>query len=285
MTAFTLAQLVSRTMLTISLCRKIGVRPGVLLGMALPKRNPRENAKLVRVTMPGFAPPIYLRAGTSDMYTFLHVIMDPEYDIRSYPQFQKLNDIYQKSIAEGHRPLIIDCGANIGLSAIWFSHMFPEAKIFAVEPDGDNIEVAQRNLAAYPNVTVLHGAIWDRPENLTIADTSAAPWAYQTKEAPDGAARSPDTILKAFTISQIMEMADTSSALIVKVDIEGAEASLFRSNIEWVGLTDLIAIELHDWLLPKQRTSAPFVRSFANLDFDLLQKGENLFVFLDRPAA
>jgi hypothetical protein len=78
---------------------------------------------------------------------------------------------------------------------------------------------------------------------------------------------------------------DTSSALIIKVDIEGAEASLFRSNTEWVCLTDLIAIELHDYLLPKQQTSAPFIRSFANLDFDLLQRRENLFVFLDRPAA
>jgi hypothetical protein len=99
----------------------------------------------------------------------------------------------------------------------------------------------------------------------------------------DGAARNPDKILKGFTISEIMGMADTPRALIVKVDIEGAEASLFRSNIEWVGRTDLIAIELHDWMLPKQRTSAPFVRSFANLDFDLLQRGENLFVFLDQP--
>lgn len=179
--------------------------------------------------------------------------------------------------------MIIDCGANIGLSAVWFSHLFPEAQIFAVEPDADNFKVAQRNLAAYPNVTLLRGAIWDCPKDLAISDTTVDPWAYQTEEVQNGAARNPDKILKGFTISEIMGMADTPRALIVKVDIEGAEASLFRSNIEWVGRTDLIAIELHDWMLPKQRTSAPFVRSFANLDFDLLQRGENLFVFLDRP--
>jgi hypothetical protein len=142
-----------------------------------------------------------------------------------------------------------------------------------VEPDADNFKVAQRNLAPYPNVTLLRGAIWDSPKDLAISDTTVDAWSYQTEEVLDGTARNPDTILKGFTISEIMGMAD----------IEGAEASLFRSNIEWVGRTDLIAIELHDWMLPNQRTSAPFVRSFANLDFELLQRGENLFVFLDRP--
>ena len=36
-------------------------------------------------------------------------------------------------------------------------------------------------------------------------------------------------------------------------------------------------------MLPKQRTSAPFIRSFANLDFDLIQRGETLFLFIDKP--
>jgi FkbM family methyltransferase len=281
-TGFIFTKFISRLVRTGQLCLKIGVRPGVLLGMALRKRNPRENARLVPVTVNGFPHPIYLRAGTSDLFAFLQVIMDREYEIRSLPQFQKLNDLYQKSRAEGHQPLIIDCGANIGLSAVWFSYLFPEARIFAVEPDADNIEVARRNLAPYPNVTLLHGAIWDCPKDLTISDTTVAPWAYQMREAQDDAGNR-DMILKSFTIPKIMAIADTPQALIVKIDIEGAEASLFRSNIEWVGRTDLIAIELHDWLLPKERTSAPFIRAIANLDFDLLQRGENLFVFFDRP--
>src|SRR3984893_5340818 len=167
-TQFTFAKLVSRAILTGQLCLKIGVRPGILLGMSLRKRNPREYVRFVPVKVHGFPHPIYLRAGTSDTPTFCQALMHREYDIRSFPQFQKLNNLYQKSKAQGHRPLIIDCGANIGLSAVWFSHLFPEAQIFAVEPDADNFKVAQRNLAAYPNVTLLRGAIWDCPKDLAI---------------------------------------------------------------------------------------------------------------------
>jgi hypothetical protein len=41
----------------------------------------------------------------------------------------------------------------------------------------------------------------------------------------------------------------------------------------------LIIIELHDWMLPMQGSSKPFFKAISNLDFEILQKGENLFFF------
>ena len=68
MKQFTFAKFVSRVILTGQLCLKIGVRPGLLLGMTPRKSNPRENSRLVPVTVHGFPHPIYLRAGTIDMF-------------------------------------------------------------------------------------------------------------------------------------------------------------------------------------------------------------------------
>ena len=269
---------------TATLSCKIGMRSAVLVERALREHSPPENAKLIEVTLPGYASPIYLRSCTADVNTFYQIIVNTEYDIRPFKQFQRIDGLYRKATANGRRPLIIDCGANIGLSTIWFARLFPEAQIFAVEPAADNIEVAKQNLRAYPNVTLLHGAVWDRPVRLKISDTTVSPDAYQVIEADDGAAKNLGDTLKAFTIPEIIDMADTHQALIVKIDIEGGEATLFRSNTEWLGVTDLITIELHDWLLPGQLTSAPFIRSFANLDFDLLQRGETMFLFLNRPV-
>jgi hypothetical protein len=54
-----------------------------------------------------------------------------------------------------------------------------------VEPAADNIEIAKLNLHAYPNVTLLQGAVWDRPSQLKISDTTVSPWAYQVTESQD----------------------------------------------------------------------------------------------------
>jgi hypothetical protein len=80
-TPLTLAKLVTRAGRIGKLSLKIGVVRRYVSEWALPRRNPRENVKLVPVTVSGFSSPLYLRAGTTDMYTFLQVMVDMEYDI------------------------------------------------------------------------------------------------------------------------------------------------------------------------------------------------------------
>jgi predicted O-methyltransferase YrrM len=92
---------------------------------------------------------------------FMQVLAAKEYDISDTAQGKELRRRYDSLIACGIQPLIIDCGANIGLSGVWYSRQFPEAKIIAVVPDQSNLEIASKNLAAYPNVTLVSGGVWD----------------------------------------------------------------------------------------------------------------------------
>jgi hypothetical protein len=64
---------------------------------------------------------------------------------------------------------------------------------------------------------------------------------------------------------------------IVKIDIEGAEKDVFKGSFEWVRQTPVIIVELHDWLLPKQRTSSTFLEVIAGLDRDFITVGDNIF--------
>ena len=282
---FSISAVISTAVRTVRLSRKIGTRSAILFERAQGKRIELESARVIRLTMPGVRYPFFLRSGTSDVEVFRQIFLNNEYDFRSYPQFEKIDGAYRKATERGRRPLIIDCGANIGLSSVWFSRLFPEAQIVAIEPAAGNTEIARRNLCGYPNVALLQGAVWDSDTQVTISNTSSSPWAYQVAEAQSETLANSDNSLRTFTIPGLMEMVNANEILIVKIDIEGAEATLFRANTEWVGLTDLIIIELHDWMLPTQRTSAPFIRLLANLDFELVQHGENLFVFLDKRAA
>jgi FkbM family methyltransferase len=176
--------------------------------------------------------------------------------------------------------LIIDCGANVGLSAIWFAKSFPAAEVYAVEPSPESFAVLQRNVRGYPLVRPLLGGIWDRETALAIVDANAEPWMVQVEEAPVAHSRSADSSVLAFTMDGIRRMASESDGIfIAKIDIEGAEQSLFRSNTDWVSEVDVLIMEPHDRMLPGKGSSNGFIRSIAKLPlFDYLARDENIFV-------
>jgi FkbM family methyltransferase len=228
-----------------------------------------RSRKLFALTLPDFPAPIWLRGGTVDVRLFMEVLAHREYDISYTAQGKDLRRRYDAMIASGIQPLIIDCGANIGLSCVWYARQFPEAKIVAVEPDQSNLEIAAKNLAAYPNVTLVSGGIWDTTSRLSIVNPDAEPWAFRVEEGEGS--------IPAFTIEQLSK---GEQIFLVKVDIEGAEKELFRSNTGWMDRTDLIAIELHDWLLPNLGTSQPFMKAIAGRPHEVAMHGENLFFLM-----
>ena len=227
--------------------------------------------KLFALTLPDFAAPIWLRGGTVDVRVFQQVLVDNGYDISDTAQGKELRRRYDSLTAFGVEPLIIDCGANIGLTSVWYTRQFPKAKITAVEPEESNLEVASKNLAAYPNVRLVAGGVWDTPTHLSIVNPDAETWAFQVEEGNGS--------IPAFTIDQLSE---GKPILIVKVDIEGAEKALFRSNTDWMDRTDLIAIELHDWLFPHTGTSQSFMKAIAGHPHEIAMRSENLFFLMSR---
>ena len=63
----------------------------------------------------------------------------------------------------GFRPaprVVVDAGANIGLSTVFFANKFPQAKIVAIEPEPSNFAMLRDNVAPYPNVTPVQAALW-----------------------------------------------------------------------------------------------------------------------------
>lgn len=52
-------------------------------------------------------------------------------------------------------PVIIDCGANIGLTAIYFKDKYPNAKITCLEPVPQTYKLLKKNLKGFTNLTIL----------------------------------------------------------------------------------------------------------------------------------
>lgn len=223
---------------------------------------------------------LWLRPGTSDLAVLKQMFVTGEYSIDWSAHGRRLVVVYDNMVAQGKTPLIVDCGANIGLSTLWFAERFPNARIIAIEPDADNFSLLERNTDGLPNLIALRGGVWNVHSELIVLNTNVPAWSYRLGSAPttQGQAASRHTV-QGFTVQEIMQMASASDIFIAKIDIEGGEATLFRGDTSWLARTSMLAIELHDWLLPGQRSSGSFFHAISNYPFEYVQQGENLMCF------
>jgi FkbM family methyltransferase len=226
------------------------------------------------IVVPGLGE-IWLRAAVCDHAIFQQVWVKREYDlVASAPShFLALMDTYRTAVAGGRRPLVLDAGAHVGMSVLWWRRLFPEARIVAVEPSSANLAVLRRNVAKLEDVTVLHAAIAGKPGSLRVAHPAASGSAVRV--SVDGTGE----WVPALTVAQILEQAGTDQILLAKIDIEGAEADLFSGDLAWLDATQALAVETHDWLYPGKRTSRSLFAAIATRPFDFLARGENVLLF------
>jgi len=221
---------------------------------------------------------LFVRRGTSDVSVLNQVLVLREYDLSGTPQFEMLYETYRAAADAGRQQLIIDCGANIGLSTLFFARKFPNAKVLAIEPAVGNVTMAMQNLSGIKNIEFINAAIDSRPGTLTLKRTGEE-WGYRTSP-PTNTADGPLVI--AMTIDQLCAKTAIEDILIVKVDIEGAERSLFVGDVAWMDRVSLLIVELHDWLFPGEGTSRAFFRALEGRKFEMLHRGENLFFFFEK---
>jgi FkbM family methyltransferase len=259
-------------------------RFGVRIERVHPKRflyeqtGTRDGYTSLKVSLPGrgLTTDVLLREGTSDWFTFKQIFLEEDYDFRPLSRHAELEALYARLARDG-TPLIVDLGANIGLSALYFSLLWPEAKIVAVEPDPGNFALLSRNVHARPRLEAIHAGISSCSSKLRLGNRSAGENAIITRPVAD---YDGTNVVEGITVSEILESHAGDGEVrpfMIKIDIEGAEAELFSADVDWVDRFPLIVIELHDWLYPGKGTSANFLKTISQLDRDFVHIGENVF--------
>ena len=140
---------------------------GFLLGVIGTLFNTRFRFKLTRRDCQS---PIWLRVPSSDVLTCEQIFISEEYKVST--------EILPK--------VIVDAGANTGLTSIYFANKFPDAKIIAIEPEQSNIEMLKLNTAPYPNIIPIQAALWHRNEEIDLVDPGLGHWGFMTAAGEDG---------------------------------------------------------------------------------------------------
>jgi len=225
-------------------------------GYKLWKGKLSEKDEVIGYNLKGIKHTLFLRSNTSDHSVFGQIFIDKQYE---YPI-----DFIPETI--------IDCGANIGLTSVYYANRYPQARIIAVEPESSNFDLLKMNTKDYPNITCLKKGIWDKETNLEIIDNGEGKWAFVTKEV---VSQNENTI-SAVSINDIIKQFSFNRIDIVKIDIEGSEKQVFSKNYEpWLSQTKLVIVELHDKM--QHGTSHAFFDAMQHYDYRMDIKGENIF--------
>ncbi len=212
------------------------------------------------------------RGTRADLGVIAQVFEAQEYSLRPLQRGAELQALYERIVAAGRVPLVLDAGANIGASAVYFAHVFPRARVAALEPARNNFELLQANAAGL-DVDARCVAIGAADGETALVDPGEGEWGYRTAA---GGAGERVAVVSA-TRLVVEERAAGRVPFVAKIDIEGGEAELFSRDTDWVDLFPVLIVELHDWLLPRAGSSRSFLQCIAGRNRDFVFQGENVF--------
>ena len=166
--------------------------------------GPARLAKTVRVRLLPFEVDVWLRPRTADIDTLVQVWSQREYDLRiSAPA------------------TVIDGGANIGLTTVFFALTWPGCRVLSVEPEPRNFDLLERNTRNLPNVRIVKAALWESVRELTVMDRGIGVNAYYVVAGRAADALHPASM--GTTVDGLCDEEGWGALDVLKLDIEGAE--------------------------------------------------------------
>lgn len=158
-------------------------------------------------------------------------------------------EIYRFSTANA-TPLIIDCGANIGLSALYFHRQFPSGHIIAFEPDPVCYGLLEQHIVSQEmdNVEAINCAVSNSAGTASffshseITDQHAPVMSLQKNAATDKVVD-----VACIHFGEYIKQFDHID--FCKVDIEGGESALLQGLVSAGSISRVseFVVEYHVW--------------------------------------
>lgn len=163
--------------------------------------------------------------------------------------FDTYNELFVRGIYEFNctstQPYIIDCGANMGLSVLYFATKYPNALIEAFEPEAPIFNILQQNTKALnlTNVKLHQKAVWHTQTTLKFF-TDNGMGGSVTNNYSNQEPTLVNTVILANYLNQKVAM--------LKIDIEGAEYQLLLHNTEGLKNVENLFVEYHSYINQEQ---------------------------------
>jgi FkbM family methyltransferase len=180
-----------------------------------------------QVRIGSLRPHLMMRTYGGDIFIFHEVLKEKVYQINA-------------SRLSAPPQVIVDLGANIGLTTLLLAAQFPEARFICVEPHPENVELLRHNLRCLGDrAQIIHAGIADKPGTMQLSLAAEHYNASLVRGGDEGIE------VRTITMDDLFREAGIDRIDLLKMDIEGAEALILPGRPRWLCEVDVLLAELH----------------------------------------
>ena len=133
---------------------------------------------------------------------------------------------YYTDLSHRGKPLILDCGANIGMATIFFKWRYPNSEIYCFEPDLNTFLILQKNVIKNQlnNVTLYNAAVGDYEGEIFFYNDDDNPGSLRMSTKKNRISKNKNVV----NCIKLADFINGKQIDIAKIDIEGAEMKLLE---------------------------------------------------------
>lgn len=197
-----------------------------------------------------------------------------------------LHEIYRnqcyKFESKRNNPTIIDCGANIGMSVIYFKQLYPLSQIHVFEADPKIFKFLEKNVASFKfnDIKLYNNAVWKDETLLEFYSEYGAGGRLDSSIVNSGLVREKYNV-KGFQLSKLIQRLGYVDFL--KIDIEGAELEVLKEIEQELDKVENLFVEYHSFIEHNQELDKLLkILTDNNFKYFIKNTLENKFPFLQK---
>jgi FkbM family methyltransferase len=185
-----------------------------------------------------------------------------------------LNHLYREIFCRQHyyfradktAPVVLDCGANLGMASLYFKWLYPESRVQAFEPDPATFKLLQENIKQnHLDVDAHNCALWDEDTEVDFYVDSTKPgtllMSTDRTRGQGGPIKVPGRKLSEFIEGPVD---------FLKLDVEGAEHRVLRDLVSAGKLESIrqMVVEYHHRIGQQKSRLAGFLNELERAGFE-----------------
>jgi FkbM family methyltransferase len=194
------------------------------------------------------------RVASFDVHTLKHLYR--EIFVRQHYYFH----------CDSHTPVILDCGANLGMASLYFKWLYPEARIVAFEPDPETFQLLAKNIARNGLDIQAHNcALWDQDGELNFFVDDREPGSL-LMSAYSSRTNGKCITVPARKLSGFIE----GQVDFLKIDVEGSEQRILEELVGSGKIANIrqMVVEYHHRIAHHKSNLAEFLRLLEQAGFE-----------------